>query len=519
MSTPANSRRPCSPTILSTSDDRRLSRRLHTAEQGRALDAEACRTAGEFGLMHRAATSAYRLLRQQWPRAKRIVVACGGGNNGGDGYVLAALARRDGLDVTVMAMVSPEALIGEAAKAAELARDAGVTVTTTFGSALLSNADLIVDALLGTGVQGTVKKAYAVVIHAINEAVTPVLSLDLPSGLQCDTGAGECVVSAEATITFITHKPGLYTGLGPDRTGDVLFDGLDVDASLRTNAEWCGWLLHDNDRSVHLPARRPSTHKGHCGQLLVVGGQPGFGGSTILSAEAAVRVGAGKVSLATDAIHVAPALVRCPEVMVRGTRNAHDLCDLLAQANAVSIGPGLGQTAWGEGLFDTVLKHSGPRVIDADALHLLKRMMPGERRDDWILTPHPGEAAMLLGCSAADVQADRLGAVHALWEVWGGIVVLKGNGTLIAGGAKPDELALCPYGNPGMASGGMGDVLGGMIAGLLVQGLTPFDAACMGVLIHAQAANDAAAINGERGLLASDLAAFARRRVNPDCMG
>lgn len=513
MSIPANSQHPVMPTAVLPLEEQLPSRRLYTAAQGRALDKIACRMAGDFGLMHRAGSCAFAVVRQRWPQARRLVVVCGGGNNAGDGYVLAALAQRAGLSVRVWALVPPADLVGEAAQAVALAQAEGVAVDASY--TMIGEADLIVDALLGTGVHGNVEGPYRTAIEAVNAVDIPVLALDLPSGLQCDTGAGQSVVQADATITFITRKPGMYTGVGPDCTGTVIFTALGVDAQWRAQVDWSGWVLHDSDRALHLTARRPSTHKGHCGHLLVVGGQPGYGGSTILSAEAGARVGAGKVSLATDVAHIAPALVRCPEIMVRGVRNAHDLSDLLSQADVVSIGPGLGQQAWGEGLFDAVLGHEGPRLIDADGLHLLKRMAAGERRDDWILTPHPGEAAMLLDCSAADIQADRMGAARALWQAWGGVIILKGNGTLIIGGEMPNELALCPYGNPGMASGGMGDVLGGMIAGLWVQGLNAFDAGCMGVLVHAQAADDAARAVGARGLLASDLAHYARCRINP----
>lgn len=517
MSTPTNSQPSSVPIASLPLEERPLSRRLYTAAQGRALDQVACRMAGEFGLMHRAGSRAFDVLQQHWPAARRLVVVCGGGNNAGDGYVLAALAQRAGLCPRVWALVPPEQLTGEAAQAVQLAQEAHVPMEAS--ATELSDADVIVDGLLGTGVHGEISGVYRDAIVAINASDAPVLALDLPSGLQCDTGAGQPVVQANVTVTFITRKPGLYTGLGVDCAGDVVFTALGVDEQWRSQVEWSGWVLHDSDSAVHLTARRPSTHKGHCGHALIIGGQPGYGGSTILSAEAAARVGAGKVSLATDAAHIAPALVRCPEVMVRGVRNAHDLTDLLAQADVVSIGPGLGQQAWGEGLFDAVLGHKGPLLIDADGLHLLKRMASGTRRDNWILTPHPGEAAMLLGCSTAEIQADRLGAARALWQVWGGTVVLKGNGTLIISGDAPDQLALCPYGNPGMASGGMGDVLGGMIVGLHAQGLSAFDAACMGVLIHAQAADDAARAAGQRGLLASDLAVYAHRRVNPDSAG
>lgn len=493
---------------------RRVTSKFYSVAQGQALDREACAMAGGFELMRQAGRRAFARLCEHWPQARRITVLCGGGNNGGDGYVVATLAQRAGLDVHVWALKTPSSLKGEAALAVAMAREAGVMITAWQADTVL-DADVVVDALLGTGTQGEIHGEYASAINAINTAACPVLALDIPSGLAADTGAGMTPVAATVTVTFITRKPGLYTGLGPDHVGRLYFEDLGVDEALRSRLPALGYVLARNDLERTLPRRLPSAHKGHCGHLLVVGGQPGFGGSTILSAEAAARVGAGKVSLATDAAHLSAALMRCPELMVRGVRNAHDLAELLAQANAVSIGPGLGQGAWGQGLFDAVLKHTGPQVIDADGLHLLHKMAPGEQRDDWILTPHPGEAAMLLECAAADVQADRLAAAKALQARWGGTIVLKGNGTLIVSGMSEAETMLCPFGNPGMASGGMGDVLGGMIAGVLVQGLSPFDAAWTGVLVHALAADMASRSGGERGLLASDLASCARRLVNP----
>lgn len=493
---------------------RRVTSKFYSVAQGQALDREACAMAGGFELMRQAGRRAFARLREHWPHARRVTLLCGGGNNGGDGYVVAALAQRAGLEVQVWALKSPSSLTGEAALAVQMAHEAGVVMTAWQADTAI-DADIIVDALLGTGTQGEVRGDYAAAIAAINAANCPVLSLDIPSGIAADTGAGTSSVAATVTVTFITHKPGLYTGLGPDHVGQLHFEDLGVDEAVRARLPALGHVLAQEDLERTLPPRLPSAHKGHCGHLLVVGGQPGFGGSTILSAEAAARVGAGKVSLATDAAHLSAALMRCPELMVRGVRNAHDLAELLAYADAVSIGPGLGQRAWGQGLFDAVLNTSGPRLIDADGLHLLHKMAPGEQRDDWILTPHPGEAAMLLECSAADIQADRLGAAKALWARWGGTIVLKGNGTLIVSGTSGAETMLCPLGNPGMASGGMGDVLGGMIAGVLVQGLAPFDAAWTGVLVHALAADEAAHSGGERGLLASDLASCVRRLVNP----
>lgn len=273
-----------------------------------------------------------------------------------------------------------------------------------------------------------------------------------------------------------------------------------------------------------LPPRKRNAHKGDMGHVLILGGASGFGGAALLASEAAARLGAGKVSLATAPEHVAACLTYRPEVMVHGVRSAAGLGDLASQAGVVVVGPGLGQGAWGQGLLQTALAASRPLVVDADGLNLLATHCSGLRRDDWILTPHPGEAGRLLDCSTRQIEADRPAAACALQQRYGGVVVLKGAGTLVAG---PGGLALCPYGNPGMASGGMGDVLSGMLGALLAQGL-PVEgavklgiiesAARLGVLVHALAADLAAREAGERGLLAADLASYARILVNPDCV-
>lgn len=266
-----------------------------------------------------------------------------------------------------------------------------------------------------------------------------------------------------------------------------------------------------------LPPRKRDAHKGDMGHVLIVGGAPGFGGAALLASEAAVRLGAGKVSLATAPEHVTACLTYRPEVMVHGMRSATGLGDLLHQAGVLVVGPGLGQGAWGQGMLQAALNESKSKslVVDADGLNLLATRFSGVRRDDWILTPHPGEAGRLLGCGTAQVEADRPAAVCALQQRYGGVIVLKGAGTLVAG---PGGIALCPYGNPGMASGGMGDVLSGMLGALLAQGLSLENAARVGVVVHAMAADLATGEAGERGLLAADLASYARILVNPGCV-
>lgn len=484
---------------------------LYTAHQVRELDRRAIEDHGVPGytLMQRAGAAALEVLDRMWPRGRVLGVVCGPGNNGGDGYVLAHLARAAGWEVRLAAVTDPGALKGDAARAWEDWRAAGGGVVSL--DAALEGCDVIVDALLGTGLGRPVAGAMADGIERINTAGVPVLSLDIPSGLEADTGAvlGRAV-RARATVTFIGLKLGLFTGEGRAHGGEVHFDGLAVPAAV-----YAGMIpaAVRADAAVlgRLPRRRRSAHKGDFGHVLVVGGAPGMPGAVRMAAEAAARVGAGLVSVATHAGHAALIPLARPEVMAHGVSAPGDLDPLLERATVVAVGPGLGQGDWGRALLQRVLSWEGPRVLDADALNLLAGT--GQRREDWVLTPHPGEAARLLGCTTAQVQADRPAAAAALQARYGGVCVLKGSGTLVHDGRG---LTVCTGGNPGMASGGMGDVLTGVLAGGMAQGLgaTPGETAVLGVCAHAGAA-DAAAGEGERGLLASDLIQRLRGMVNP----
>ncbi|OHV09969.1 bifunctional ADP-dependent NAD(P)H-hydrate dehydratase/NAD(P)H-hydrate epimerase [Kushneria phosphatilytica] len=489
---------------------------LYSREQAGALDRTLidAGTPG-FELMSQAGEAAWASLQRHWPHCQRLSVLCGAGNNAGDGYVVAALAAQSGWQVEIVALKEPQTLSGEAAEAVAMAQQAGVAITP-WQAEWTPRGEVLVDALLGTGLTGEVRAPYDAAIRAINQSALPVLAIDLPSGLDADTGAVlGCAVRASRTVTFIGRKFGLYTGQAPDYTGSIDYAPLSLTRLRRSNVEHVGWLMDEALPSRTLPQRQPTTHKGQCGHLLVVGGREGFGGSAIMATETAARLGAGLVSLATSAVHIPPALTRCPEMMVKPVRNGLDLKELLEAASGVLIGPGLGQQAWGEGLMQAVLNTDRPCVVDADGLNLLASRESGAWRDNWILTPHPGEAARLLDCSTGEVQQDRRAAARALQDRYGGVIVLKGAGTLVVGGQSGDECLLSPFGNPGMASGGMGDVLGGMIASLLVQGLPPLQAAATGVAVHGMAADRAAASGGERGLLATDLACFARQLVNP----
>ena len=271
-------------------------------------------------------------------------------------------------------------------------------------------------------------------------------------------------------------------------------------------------VLQPADLAHWLPPRARDSHKGDHGHVLCVGGDHGSGGAIALCVQAALRSGAGLASVATRAEHVAPLLARQPEAMVHAVDSGEAFAPLLQRADLVAVGPGLGRGDWGRALLDAALRSGKPLVLDADALNLLVGgpRMPGA---DAVLTPHPGEAARLLGRSVEQVQADRVGAAAALAASFGCVIVLKGAGTLVA--APEGHLARVAAGNPGMATGGMGDLLTGAVAGLRAQGLDAFDAACCGALLHAAAGDAAAAEAGMRGLLPSDLLPHLRRLANP----
>lgn len=465
-----------------------------------------------FELMSRAGRRVHDTARRRYPDARCWLVLCGAGNNAGDGYIVARLAREAGIVVNVAALADPDALQGDAAAAWQAFRQAGGTVVP-FADGLLEAADLVIDALLGTGASRPLEGVLLQAVQAVNAAAVPVVAVDLPSGLDGESGAVlGAAVRAAVTVSFIGRKLGLYLDAGPAHAGERVFDDLGVPQAGLAAVEPVLRLCTEDDRRHCLPRRARDAHKGRFGHVLVVGGNLGMGGAARLAGEAALRAGAGLVSVATRPDNVAAILAGRPELMCHGLDDAAGLDALLERATLVAIGPGLGQDAWAQGLFERVLGCGLPLVVDADALNLLAARP--RRREDWVLTPHPGEAARLLGSTTAAVQAGRRRAVAMLGERFGGVVLLKGQGTLVArGGSVP---WLVDAGNPGMASGGMGDVLTGLVAGMVAQhpqgGL--LESAACAAQLHAMAA-DAAAREGERGLIASDLFGSLRRLLNP----
>lgn len=469
-----------------------------------------------FDLMRRAGRAAFRLLRRTWPRARQLLVLCGGGNNGGDGYVVAGMARQQGLPVICLALSPVERLQGEARQAWQWACEQGVEVQTLTGEAALDkaqlsdwllDAELVIDSLLGIGLAGEVRDPCRSVIEQVNDSGCPVLAIDGPSGLCAETGQALGVAMvANLTITFIGRKAGFYTGQARHYTGPVVFDELGVPAAVfdqvqPPRARLLSWAA----MARQLPPLSSCAHKGHLGRVLVIGGDHGMGGAGLLAAEAALRCGSGLVYLATRGNHASAALVRRPELQVRAVEHGNDLAPLLALADVIVIGPGLGQGPWGQQMLQQVLTWKGPVVADADALNLLADPacalagLPAH----WLATPHPGEAARLLQCAVAELEQDRFAAMERLLAWSPATWLLKGAGTLIA---APGQLpGIVAEGNPGMASGGMGDVLSGLLGSMLGQGMSPLAAAMAGATLHGAVADQVVRSKGPRSLLAGDL--------------
>ena len=486
---------------------------LHTAAQARAIETAAVETLGLAGyeLMGRAGAAAWALLQRRWPEVRRIGVACGPGNNGGDGYVLARLAQAAGCKVQVL--VGPEGAprAEEAKRAWNDWREAGGLTRVFDGQ--LPEVELWVDALFGIGLSRGMHGVSQAMIERINASHLPVLALDLPSGLDCDRGHAErdCI-RADATITFLTAKRGLYTGQGCDAAGEVVFDSLGLSPDFLARHPASAHLYRPEDLGEGLSPRHANAHKGEHGHVLCVGGEMGMGGAVRLCAEAALRAGAGLASVATRSEGVAALVAARPEAMTHAVEDADALQPLLRRASVLAVGPGLGRAEWGVALFEAAVACGKPLILDADGLTLLS--MHPRPLPQAILTPHPGEAARLLGCSNQEVQADRFDAVSRLAQRFQCVVVLKGAGTLVA--APGETTAVIGAGNPGMATGGMGDVLTGVVAALHAQGLPNFRAAVFGALLHGAAGDAAARIDGERGLLPSDLFPHLRRLANPE---
>ncbi|WP_330149338.1 NAD(P)H-hydrate dehydratase [Shewanella xiamenensis] len=488
---------------------------LYTQEQVRAAELLAV-SEGEatlYQLVERAGCAAFNYLTEQiacQPKlgAMPLLVLAGNGNNGADALVCARLALEAGHKVHVFLLKTKGTPEFEQALSAYL-NQGGIVDSPNIDAIL--QASILIDGLLGTGVQGAVREQVAALIHAINQSNAWVLSLDLPSGILADTGVvAQVAVMADATLCFGGLKQGLLTSKARHHCGHLAFADLGLTPFF--NGESATRVGGEILKS-YFAARARDSHKGQSGKVTLIGGDFGMAGAIRLASEACLRAGAGLVTVISRPEHQLTVNVSRPELMFWGC----ELVDMevylrLGWAQVVVLGPGLGKHDWGYNLFKAAGLSDKPCVLDADALNLLSQ--EPRRQTNWVLTPHPGEAARLLGCSVADIEHDRFAAVRALQQKYGGVVLLKGAGTIIFDG---EQMVVAPVGNPGLASGGCGDVLSGIIGALMAQGMDNMQATVVGVVVHGCAA-DLAAVQGERGMLASDLMPFIRQLVNSDLL-
>ncbi len=466
----------------------------------------------EENMMQRAGSAAFNILQKRWPKARKIAVIAGKGNNGGDGFIVAKMAHLAGIKATVYHVADLNSYQGAARLALAACKKSEVEFIP-FAGEIDRDVDVIVDALLGIGIKGPVRANFAKVIHVINQMPCPVLALDVPSGLNADTGMVQgCSVIADATITFIGYKRGLFTANAPAVCGEIFCANLELPQSLYQQVAPAAELIQYRELAYLLPKRSRDANKGNFGHVLIVGGDHGMAGAVCLSATAALRCGAGLVSVVTRKEHVALVTGYHPEIMCHAVAKAQlSLAALIKKASVIVVGPGLGQSTWSKALLKAVIKSKKPLVIDADGLNLLAQK-PVKLKNNAVITPHPGEAARLLAQTVAEIQHDRFESAKNLVQRYQVVAVLKGAGTIIQ--SQENLAQLCHHGNPGMATAGMGDVLSGIIGALIAQGLSLSHAATLGVCLHAQAA-DEVAIQGERGMIASDLFSVLRKNVNP----
>jgi len=487
--------------------------------EARALDRRATDEHGipSIVLMENAGRGAAQALSAEFPRARSVVVVCGRGNNGGDGFVVARELPASGHRVRVFLVADPEAVGGDAAVqlAAWKAQGGGVERirddNVKLFDRVLADSDVVVDALFGTGLTRELSGLDRVVVERINAAARPIVSLDLPSGLDADRGVPlGAAVRATMTLTFAQRKRGLLTPLGAEHAGRVSVIDIGIPASLFEGSGSSAAEIEEADAACAITPRTRLSHKGTSGRVLVIAGSPGKVGAALLVAHGALRAGAGLVTLAGLPSVAEVFENRVLEAMTaRIDPNAPEasVLALLERTDVAVVGPGVGfdETAR-RVVTQAVLGWQGPVVVDADAIaHFHGRATELARSQGALLiTPHPGELAGLLGVSTAAIEADRFGAVARAVELTRATVLLKGAPTLI--GAPGQRIAACPAGHPVLATGGSGDVLSGCLGTLLV-GSDPYLAACSGAFMHGRAAERVAAQRGvDRGVLAHEVA-------------
>lgn len=492
--------------------------RIVTAEQIRELDRRAIHEAGIPGavLMENAGRAVVDAVAERFGPifGGAFRVACGTGNNGGDGFVAARLLKLAGADVVVQVAGDPTRIHGDARIHFDLMRNVGIEPAPE------SPRDwrIKIDALLGTGIEGAPRAEIAALVESLNAAPGPTIAVDIPSGVNSDTGRAEgAAIQADMTVTFGYPKLGLFLAPGADLAGELMVSAIGFPwdtLAVETGYRW----LRASEMARLLPPRPREAHKGMFGHLLVVGGSEGMSGAPTMAARAALRTGVGLVTVAAPrsaqriiASKLDEAMtIALPETDGALANGAVDgVLEAAEQMDAVCLGPGVTRKPEAAAAVLELLRRlDKPIVLDADGLNALSDRPDSlaNRTAPTILTPHPGECARLLGTDTASVQSDRIGSVRDAAKRYGSVVVLKGARTLVCDGRAPElPIAVNTTGNPGMATGGSGDTLTGMIGALLARNMDAFDAACLGVFLHGTAGDIAAEEIGPEGFTAGDI--------------
>ncbi len=497
--------------------------KLVTTEQMRGLDRAAIEDYGILGLvlMENAGRAVAEAAARMLDGSGRVVVVCGSGNNGGDGFVAARHLSNRSVEVEVYLLAAVDDLQGDAATNCHIGQQMDLPIFENPDPATLeaavNSADLVIDAILGTGISGEVRDPAQSAIAAINQSQARVLAVDIPSGISGDTGVemGEAVW-ADRTLTFGLPKIGHYCYPGRDHCGEIELVDISLPAALVEAADLLTNLTTSQDVAAMLPPRWADMHKGEAGRLLIVAGSPGMTGAAAMAGLAAVRSGAGLVTVGIPESLNDILEVKCTEVMTlplpetaQGSLSLEGLDQILDFAegcDAVALGPGLSQVPETVELARKLIERiSAPLVVDADGLNACAEATEPlqNRKAPTIVTPHPGELSRLIDRSIADIQQDRVTAARQAAQDLQCVVVLKGAGTVTA---SPDgDVWVNPTGNAGMASGGVGDVLTGVIGGLLAGGGDAMKAAVSAVYCHGLAGDLAEDYCGQRALIASDL--------------
>jgi NAD(P)H-hydrate epimerase len=482
--------------------------KVASAEQMKQIDRLTQEKFGVPGLvlMERAALTVLESMEVRYGdlSGKRIYICCGKGSNGGDGLALARLLTEKAAIVTVVLAFEQSLIQGQALENLKLADKFGIRLVQwpDFNPRELESADFIVDALLGTGAAGSPSGPVAEIIVAVNNSAKPVVAIDLPSGVTVDSGQVSGVaIKAVFTVTFGLPKPGLLCYPGAEYTGELIVKQVGFPQQLLENEAININLLTAPEIKHLLPQRSLMAHKGTNGHVLVIGGSPGMTGAVALASLGALRSGCG---LATAGLRLDLLFLEKPtEVMVMPWP---DLIHRWGNFQSIVFGPGLSKIEDGESFLIEILEHTKtPLVIDADGLNLLagNQRWYKDLKQPIVLTPHPGEMSRLTGLSVSEIQADRIGVARRFAALWKVIIVLKGARTVIA--APDGRIFINPTGNPGMATGGTGDVLAGMIGGFIAQDLKVINAAIVGTYLHGLAGDLTALEQGPAGIIASDL--------------